>query len=71
MGKGEEPPVIVRSIVTMSQDLGKMVVAEGAETAEQVQELKQMGCDYGQGYVFGQPMTAEDTLEFIAHHWQD
>jgi diguanylate cyclase (GGDEF)-like protein/PAS domain S-box-containing protein len=71
MGKGEEPPVIVRSIVTMSQDLGKMVVAEGAETLEQVEELKQMGCDYGQGYVFGQPMTAEDTLEFIAHHWQD
>ncbi len=71
MGKGEEPPVIVRSIVTMSQDLGKLVVAEGAETAEQVEELKQMGCDYGQGYIFGQPMTAEDTLEFIAHHWQD
>lgn len=71
MGKGEEPPVIVRSIVTMSQDLGKMVVAEGAETSEQVEELKEMGCDYGQGYVFGQPMTAEDTLEFIAHHWQD
>ncbi|MCE8000420.1 MAG: EAL domain-containing protein [Rhodobiaceae bacterium] len=71
MGKGEEPPVIVRSIVTMSQDLGKMVVAEGAETTEQVEELKEMGCDYGQGYVFGQPMTAEDTLEFIAHHWQD
>lgn len=71
MGKGEAPPVIVRSIVTMSQDLGKMVVAEGAETLEQVEELKQMGCDYGQGYVFGQPMTAEDTLEFIAHHWQD
>lgn len=71
MGKGEEPPVIVRSIVTMSQDLGKMVVAEGVETSEQVEELKEMGCDYGQGYVFGQPMTAEDTLEFIAHHWQD
>lgn len=71
MGKGEEPPVIVRSVVSMAQDLGKMVVAEGAETAEQVEELKKMGCDYGQGYLFGQPMTAEDTLEFIAHHWQD
>lgn len=71
MGKGEEPPVIVRSIVSMAQDLGKMVVAEGAETDEQVAELKRMGCDYAQGFNFGRPMTAEDTLEFIAHHWRD
>lgn len=71
MGKGEEPPVIVRSIVTMAQDLGKMVVAEGAETDQQVEELRRMGCDYAQGFKFGRPMTAEDTLEFIAHHWRD
>jgi diguanylate cyclase (GGDEF)-like protein/PAS domain S-box-containing protein len=71
MGKGEAPPVLVRSIVTMAQDLGKMVVAEGAETQDQVDELKKMGCEYGQGYLFGKPRTAEDTLEFIAHHWQD
>lgn len=71
MGRGEEPPVIVRSIVSMARDLGKMVVAEGAESDEQVEELKQMGCDYAQGYKFGRPMTAEDTLEFIARHWRD
>ncbi len=71
MGKGEAPPVLVSSIVSMAQNLGKMVVAEGAETQEQVDELTRMGCDYGQGYLFGKPRTAEDTLDFIAHHWQD
>lgn len=71
MGKGEAPPVLVSSIVAMAQNLGKMVVAEGAETQEQVDELTRMGCDYGQGYLFGKPRTAEDTLDFIAHHWQD
>jgi len=71
MGKGEVPPVIVRSIVTMAQDLGKWVVAEGIETQQQADELKKMGCDYGQGYLFGRAKTAEETLEFIARHWQD
>ena len=71
MGGGQEPSVLVRSIVTMAQDLGKMVVAEGAERQDQVDELTKMGCEYGQGYLFGKPRTAADTLEFIAHHWQD
>lgn len=71
MGKGEELPVIVRSIVMMARELGKVVVAEGVETQAQVEELKEMGCDYAQGYLFGEPMTRDATLEFIARHWKD
>ena len=52
-------PVILRSIISLAHDLGMDVVAEGAETDSDAVELYQLGCEYAQGYVFGEPMTAE------------
>ncbi len=52
--KGE----IVRTIVALGHDLGLEVVAEGIETAAQLDELRQMGCDHGQGYFFSRPVDA-------------
>jgi diguanylate cyclase (GGDEF)-like protein/PAS domain S-box-containing protein len=52
-------PVILRSIVSMAHDLGMDVVAEGAETDSDAVELYQIGCEYAQGFAFGEPMTAE------------
>jgi diguanylate cyclase (GGDEF)-like protein/PAS domain S-box-containing protein len=52
-------PVILRSIITLAHDLGMDVVAEGAETDSDAVELSQLGCEYAQGFVFGEPMTAE------------
>jgi diguanylate cyclase (GGDEF)-like protein/PAS domain S-box-containing protein len=52
-------PVILRSIITLAHDLGMDVVAEGAETDSDAVELFQLGCEYVQGFVFGEPMTAE------------
>jgi diguanylate cyclase (GGDEF)-like protein/PAS domain S-box-containing protein len=52
-------PVILRSIVALAHDLGMDVVAEGAETDSDAVELYQLGCEYAQGFVFGEPMAAD------------
>jgi diguanylate cyclase (GGDEF)-like protein len=49
---------IVRVIVMLGQQLGMKVVAEGTETAEQVRYLKELGCDYAQGFFFSKPVDA-------------
>ena len=58
-------PVILRSIIALAHDLGMDVVAEGAETDSDAVELFQLGCEYAQGYVFGEPMTAEAAKEML------
>jgi diguanylate cyclase (GGDEF)-like protein/PAS domain S-box-containing protein len=50
--------VLLRSIVKMAHELGLEVVAEGAETESDAIELYQVGCEYAQGYAFGEPMSA-------------
>ena len=52
--------VLVQAIIGMAHGLGLKVVAEGVETREQWDFLKQVNCDMAQGYYFGRPMTAED-----------
>ena len=52
-------PVILRSIIALAHDLGMDVVAEGAETDGDAVELYQMGCEYAQGFAFGEPMSAQ------------
>jgi diguanylate cyclase (GGDEF)-like protein/PAS domain S-box-containing protein len=54
---------IVRTIIEMGRSLGLQVLAEGIETEEQRQFLLHSGCQYGQGRLFGEPMTADDFLE--------
>ena len=58
-------PVILRSIITLAHDLGMDVVAEGAETDSDAVELFQLGCEYAQGFVFGEPMPSERAREML------
>lgn len=64
MDKQAEGFAIVRAIVTLAENLGLCVVAEGIETAEQLAQLQDLQCDYGQGYFFSTPLNeqAAETL---------
>jgi diguanylate cyclase (GGDEF)-like protein/PAS domain S-box-containing protein len=50
---------IVRAVVGLTRALGLKAVAEGVETTEQLAELRGLGCDQGQGYLFGRPTATE------------
>jgi diguanylate cyclase (GGDEF)-like protein/PAS domain S-box-containing protein len=63
-------PVILRSIISLAHDLGMDVVAEGAETDSDAVELYQLGCEYAQGYVFGEPMTADAARKLLQSEQQ-
>ncbi len=58
-------PVILRSIISLAHDLGMDVVAEGAETDSDAVELFQLGCEYAQGFVFGEPMSSDRARELL------
>ncbi len=51
---------VVRAIVAVGKELGVGVVAEGVETAEQLNFLREIGCEESQGYLFSQPAPAAD-----------
>ncbi|WP_249693256.1 EAL domain-containing protein [Stappia sp. WLB 29] len=58
-------PVILRSIIALGHDLGMQVVAEGAESESDSLELHQLGCEYAQGFLFGQPMEAAQATKLL------
>ena len=60
--------VIVKSIVDLSRSLHLNVVAEGVETAEQLEILKEYGCNHVQGFLFARPIPAEEFVDFVLQH---
>jgi diguanylate cyclase (GGDEF)-like protein len=59
IGRDVEDSAIVRAIITVAKSLGLSVTAEGIETADQLDQLRTLGCDHGQGYFFAKPMTSD------------
>jgi diguanylate cyclase (GGDEF)-like protein/PAS domain S-box-containing protein len=57
---------IVRAIVTLANGLGMSTIAEGVESAVQVDKLRELGCDQIQGYVFSPPRPAADVARLFA-----
>ncbi|MBA2692265.1 MAG: EAL domain-containing protein [Rubrobacter sp.] len=65
MDSGGDDTEIVQTIVTLSHNLGLDVIAEGIETRQQLDRLRDMGCDYGQGFLFAKPMDGASTEDLI------
>jgi EAL domain-containing protein (putative c-di-GMP-specific phosphodiesterase class I) len=59
LGEDVEDTAIVRMIVELAHTLGLEIIAEGVETEEQATLLKEMGCDFAQGYHFSEPLPLE------------
>jgi diguanylate cyclase (GGDEF)-like protein len=66
MEAGGEKAEIVQTIATLAHQLGLDVVAEGVETPEQLERLREMGCDHGQGHFFSKPLPAEAAEAMLA-----
>ena len=59
---------LVASIVAMGRILGLKIVAEGVEDESQVHHLKQVGCDYIQGFFYSRPLPVAEFEEFVRNH---
>ncbi len=66
VGEDVEDTVIVQMILDLAHTFGMEVIAEGVESAEQLESLRGMGCDFAQGYHLARPLPPEDVPEFLA-----
>ncbi|AQS40535.1 diguanylate cyclase/phosphodiesterase with PAS/PAC sensor(s) [Shewanella psychrophila] len=66
----ESDAKLIKAIVMMGQSLELKLVAEGIETHAQWKMLQALGCDYGQGYLFSQPLPAQDLESFLHQQTQ-
>jgi diguanylate cyclase (GGDEF)-like protein/PAS domain S-box-containing protein len=57
---------IVEAVISLAKALELHVVAEGVETAQQMKQLKDLGCDLGQGYYFAKPSSSQTMSEMLA-----
>ena len=56
---------IASTILSMGRSLRLQVLAEGVETPEQLRQLRKMGCDMAQGFLFSRPLVADDLAELL------
>ena len=61
---------IVRIIICLAKTLGMDTISEGVETSQQLHQLKAMGCEFGQGYLFSKPLAPEDVESMIIELFQ-
>jgi EAL domain-containing protein (putative c-di-GMP-specific phosphodiesterase class I) len=65
MTRDRDDEAIVRSTIDLAHNMGLRVVAEGVESLEVLDRLREMGCDEVQGYYIARPMPAGDLPAFI------
>jgi EAL domain-containing protein (putative c-di-GMP-specific phosphodiesterase class I) len=55
----------VAAVLQLIESAGLQAIVEGIETAEQVAQLRRLGCRFGQGYYFARPLPAEETVALL------
>ena len=63
--QSEKGGILIRSIVDLAKQLDMRVVAEGVNSEEDAVKLSEMGCDYGQSFLFGPPIGADSVLKLL------
>jgi diguanylate cyclase (GGDEF)-like protein/PAS domain S-box-containing protein len=66
MHQGPHDTALVRTIIALAKLLSLSTIAEGVEDAEQQQQLRELGCDSAQGFLFGRPMTVDEIDVILA-----
>ena len=68
MNTDSENLEIVRVILTLAKTLGMDTISEGVETQQQLQQLRALGCEFGQGYLFAKPLTSRVIESMWSNH---
>ena len=66
LGSDDQSVAIVRSVIDLARSLNLAVTGEGIETPEQLSQLRELGCQQGQGFYFAQPLTSDAIGELLA-----
>jgi diguanylate cyclase (GGDEF)-like protein/PAS domain S-box-containing protein len=66
LGRDPEDSAIVAAVVSLAHTLGMKAIAEGVETAEQLHELRALGCDMAQGFYMARPLAPADLDDLLA-----
>ena len=65
MTRSPDKVAIIGTILALAKHMNLSVVAEGIETDEQREQLLEMGCDFGQGFLFARPLSSQQVLSFL------
>ncbi|MEO8287927.1 MAG: PAS domain S-box protein [Chloroflexota bacterium] len=65
LGNNLEDTAIIHAVIAFARTLNLKVIAEGIETAEQLAQLRELGCSWGQGYYFARPLTSPAAYEYL------
>ncbi len=64
---GDQPQkaILLKSIINMAHNLGRAVVTEGVESESDAEQLREIGCEYVQSFMFGQPMAVDEANQLL------
>jgi EAL domain-containing protein (putative c-di-GMP-specific phosphodiesterase class I) len=69
MDEDEKSAAIVKTILLLGENLDIEVVAEGIETVRQLEVLRTLGCSLGQGYIFSEPLNADEAGKLLVQQF--